>query len=415
MARKPRILFMAESVTLAHVVRPAQLALALKDSEYEVHFATTLEYKNRLCPEKANFHAIQCMSTQEFQNRLDRGFSVFNQSLLEKQIEEDLQLLKLLKPEIVVGDFRHSLSISARLHQTPYMGIANAYWSRFDEHIMPLPEIQPFRLMGQALSKWVLNFSRSLILPYIFQHQAKPLNELRQKHGLSTFSNIKDCYLDADLIGFADAFEVVSPNPNLKMPYISLGPLVGSFQVPIPSWWNQIRSDQPLVYLNLGSTGNVKLIQPLIAELTKEPIQIILGYMMQNESAVTEYSSGARVFCGQILPGDLICQRADVVISNGGSGGGYQALMAGKPLIGISKNMDQRMNMLYMSQNSFVREIFNWNCSVAKVAEAVRFFLKNDIERKKANDFKQTLSKYDCKSSFELARKQLLTQKMKVL
>jgi hypothetical protein len=77
--------------------------------------------------------------------------------------------------------------------------------------------------------------------------------------------------------------------------------------------------------------------------------------------------------------------------------------------------MDQRINMLYMSQNSFVREIFNWNCSAAKVAEAVRFFLKNDIERKKANDFRQTLSKYDYKSSFERARQQLLMQKTKAL
>lgn len=415
MARKPRILFMAESVTLAHVVRPAQLALALKDSEYEVHFATTSDYKDRLCPENAIFHAIQSMSSQEFQRRLDQGSSVFKTSLLEKQIQEDLQLLNLLKPEIVVGDFRHSLSISARLHQTPYMGIANAYWSWFDEHVMPLPDIRPFRFMGQTISKWLLNLSRSSILPYILQHQVKPLNELRQKHGLSTFSNIKDCYLDADLIGFADAFEVVSPNPDLKTPYISLGPLVGNFQVPIPSWWSQIRSDLPLVYLNLGSTGNARLIKPLITELTKEPIQIILGYMMQNESAVTEYPSGAKVFCGQILPGDLICQRADVVISNGGSGGGYQALMAGRPLIGISKNMDQRMNMSYMSKNTFVREIFNWNCSMEKVAEAVRFFLKNDIERKKASAFSQTLSKYDYRSSFELARQQLLRQNMKAL
>lgn len=408
MARKPRVLFIAESVTLAHVVRPAQLALALKGSEYEVHFATTVDYQKRLCPENAIFHPIQSMTSKEFQSRLDRGASVFNENLLQKQIHEDLNLLDLLRPDIVVGDFRHSLSVSARIHRTPYMGIANAYWSHFDEKIMPLPEIQPFRLLGQTVSNFLLNLGRSSILPYIFYQQAKPLNKLRKKYGLSTFSNLTECYLDADLVGFADAFEVVSADPNFKTPYINLGPLVGNFQVPIPGWWDEVRSDQPLVYLNLGSTGNADLIPALIKELTKEPIQVILGYMMKNEQAIKIYPNGARVFCGQILPGDFICQRADVVISNGGSGGGYQALMAGKPLIGISKNMDQRMNMSYMAKNSFVREIFNWNCSASKVAETVKFFLKNDIERKKAHDFKQILSKYDYKVSFELARKKLL-------
>lgn len=410
MARKPRVLFMAESVTLAHVVRPAQLAFSLKDSDYEVHFAATVDYQKRLCPENAIFHPIQSMASKEFQSRLDRGASVFNEKLLEKQIHEDLNLLDLLRPDIVVGDFRHSLSVSARIHGTPYMGIANAYWSHFNEKIMPLPEIQPFRLFGQTVSKILLNLGRSHVLPYIFQQQAKPMNRLREKYGLSTFANFTDCYLDADLVGFADAFEVVSPDPNFKTPYINLGPLVGNFQVPMPAWWDEVRNDQPLVYLNLGSTGNVDLIPALIEELTKEPIQVILGYMMKNEPAAKIYPNGARVFCGQILPGDLICQRADVVISNGGSGGGYQALMAGKPLIGISKNMDQRMNMLYMSKNSFVREFLNWNCSPQKVAESVRFFLQNDIERKKASDFKQLLSKYEYKFSFELARNKLLKQ-----
>ena len=41
---KPRILFVAEAVTLAHVARPAVLAQSLDRDVYEVFFATDLRY-----------------------------------------------------------------------------------------------------------------------------------------------------------------------------------------------------------------------------------------------------------------------------------------------------------------------------------------------------------------------------------
>jgi len=49
-AGKPRILFVAEAVTLAHVARPAVLAQALDRDVYEVFFATASRY-NELFPE----------------------------------------------------------------------------------------------------------------------------------------------------------------------------------------------------------------------------------------------------------------------------------------------------------------------------------------------------------------------------
>ncbi|MCB0311045.1 MAG: hypothetical protein KDD42_07410, partial [Bdellovibrionales bacterium] len=56
------------------------------------------------------------------------------------------------------------------------------------------------------------------------------------------------------------------------------------------------------------------------------------------------------VFQADFLPGDLACRRADFVISNGGSPTGYQALRAGKPLIGIASNMDQLLFMQGVEQ-----------------------------------------------------------------
>lgn len=45
-ARRRRILFVAEAVTLAHVVRPFALAQSLDPSRYEVHFACDPRYNS---------------------------------------------------------------------------------------------------------------------------------------------------------------------------------------------------------------------------------------------------------------------------------------------------------------------------------------------------------------------------------
>src|SRR5262249_4757293 len=47
------------------------------------------------------------------------------------------------------------------------------------------------------------------------------------------------------------------------------------------------------------------------------------------------------VFAADFLPGDMAAARADVVVSNGGSTTGYQALAAGRPVLGIPFNLDQ--------------------------------------------------------------------------
>lgn len=411
MGLKNRILFMGESITLAHVVRPAQLAESLDADVFEVHFATDSRYQKLFCPANATFHAISCMSGTEFQRRLDRGTTVFDEILLEMQIKEDLELFQKVKPDVVVGDFRNSLAISARLKGIPYLGIANAYWSHFNNEMMPLPEILPFRLIGHSLSQFIFEKGRKHILPWIFTQQAAPMNKIRQKYGFKPLKYFMDCYLEADLIGFADAYEVVNPNPNFKRASVCLGPLVGNFKISLPTWWNEIKNDHPVIYLNFGSSGNPHLIPDIIEELTKKPVQLIVGYNMKDQEQIEVCPSGARIFNGGLLPGDLICQKSDLVINNGGSGGGYQALMAGKPMIGITKNMDQMLNMHFMAQRSFVREIPNWNCSATQIAETVNLLVSNEIETQKAREFAAVLTKYQNSYSFNHTLEQLLKLK----
>ena len=50
-------------------------------------------------------------------------------SSLDRYVEEDLRLIDSFRPDVVVGDFRVSLAISARKARIPYVNVTNAYWS----------------------------------------------------------------------------------------------------------------------------------------------------------------------------------------------------------------------------------------------------------------------------------------------
>jgi hypothetical protein len=47
------------------------------------------------------------------------------------------------------------------------------------------------------------------------------------------------------------------------------------------------------------------------------------------------------IFVAEYLPGELAARRASVVVSNGGSPTGYQALAEGRPVLGVAFNLDQ--------------------------------------------------------------------------
>ena len=55
-------------------------------------------------------------------------------------------MIREVEPDVVVGDFRLSLSVSARVAGVPYLAITNAYWSPYARQRFPLPELPVVRM-----------------------------------------------------------------------------------------------------------------------------------------------------------------------------------------------------------------------------------------------------------------------------
>ncbi len=128
---KKTILFVAEAVTLAHFGRMMTLARSLDPAKYRIVVASDPRYLSLEQPFPFDFKPIWTIPGTQFTRALAKGKVVYGTKTLARYIDDDLQLLATIKPDLVVGDFRLSLAVSAPLAAVPYAAVVNAYWSPF--------------------------------------------------------------------------------------------------------------------------------------------------------------------------------------------------------------------------------------------------------------------------------------------
>lgn len=362
LARQKRVLFIAEAATLAHVARPAVLAAALDPARFEPFFASDPRFDRLLqvtCPRRA----IQSIPSAQFLDSLAKGSPLYDVATLRGYVEEDLAVLDEIQPDVVVGDFRLSLSISARLRKIPYCTISNAYWSPYRRQVYPLPDIPPARLFGVTVGTAVFRAVR----PFAFAYHTLSLNRVRRQFGLPSLGyDLRRVYTDADYVLYAD-FPELTPIENAPDNHVFLGPIVWSPSGALPEWWDQLPDDRPLVYVTLGSSGRSDLLAPTLDALSRLDVTVVAA----TAARVQLTGIPGRVYLTDFLPGEEACRRATVVVCNGGSPTTHQALVQGKPILGIPSNLDQYLNMSAICQAGVGRQIRSGKANQRNIAEAV--------------------------------------------
>jgi UDP:flavonoid glycosyltransferase YjiC (YdhE family) len=328
-----RILFVAEAVTLAQVVRLVTLARALDPARYEIHFASARFDDLIFRDTRFVQHPIWSLSPAVIDARVARGQRLYGRRTLAAYVREERALLQAVRPDLVVGDLRLSLAISAPLGRVPYAALINAYWSPFAaRESFPLPEHPIVKLLGVTLAERY--FERAL--PFVFRHFARPLNQLRRRHGLAELGTLPDILTFGDHTLFPDTPALV-PTRGLPAHQRYLGYVPWSPPVPLPEWWSRLDAGRPTVYVTLGSSGRVQRLPMVLDAAASLGCQVLLA----TAGRVRLGALPPHVFAADYLPGDLAARRAAVVISNGGSTTGYQALAEGRPVLGLPFNLDQ--------------------------------------------------------------------------
>ncbi|PWG62705.1 nucleotide disphospho-sugar-binding domain-containing protein [Spiribacter halobius] len=332
-----RILVFAEAVTLAHAARPFVVASELAARGHDVHLAWAPAYKQLFPAPTFRTHSLDSVSPADFRAALAAGRRLYDLSTLRRYAAKDRQLIRAIEPDVIIGDFRLSLSASARVEGVPYIALSNAYWSPYAEQAYPVPDLPLTRVVGLAASQWL--FDR--IRPQVFAHHARPLNRLRAELGLPALpADLRYAYTDADHTLYADIPGLTSLR-DAPHHHEVIGPIPWSPRISLPGWWDELPDDRPVVYVNLGSSGNTAVLGPVLQALATLPVTGVVA----TAGAAPPGPVPSNCFVADYLPGDQAAAVGTVVVCNGGSPGVQQALLAARPVLGLAGNMDQLLNM----------------------------------------------------------------------
>jgi UDP:flavonoid glycosyltransferase YjiC (YdhE family) len=272
---------------------------------------------------------------------LAHGRPVFTERYLAQCIEQDFALLRELQPAVVVGDFRLSLQVSARVTRIPYANVTNAYWSPYARPRFRMPAIRATRHLRPAIGDAVFR----LVRRFAFAVHARPMNRLRRRYGLAPLRrDVREVYCDGDLTLYADLPQLV-PIGEAPPSHRYIGPILWSPPLPTPPWWDETMGGDAPIFVSLGSSGAADILARVVDALHG------LGRPMVVATAGrTSISSREGVRVADFVPLDAMAASARLVVCNGGSPMAYHALAHGVPVLGIAGNLDQLLNMDYVER-----------------------------------------------------------------
>lgn len=390
MKTKTTILFLAEDVTLAHSSRAYVLASHIDPERYDIHFATSGKSRFLINSTDINFHEICTLASQKFIDRLRKGHPVFTVEELQRSVAADIELIKKLKPKLVIGDFRLSLGISAELTGTPYVALTNAHWSPSSSQPFPVPEHWFFRLIGLKAACWLF----SLLEPAILWYHARAFNKVRQRHSLPSVGNLKEVYTHSSWTLFTD-IPSIAPTHKTTDNQRYIGPVIWSPEIAPPTWWPSLADKSPLVYVTMGSSGDTTLLENILNALRCAGCIALVATAGRIK---IELSPG--VYPAEYLPGIEIIKKASLVICNGGSATAYQALSLGVPVLGIPSNADQFFTMESIARCQAGLLLRPGDASNAHVKTLVEALLGDETFKKKAMLLAEEISRYDSRTIF---------------
>lgn len=362
-----KVLLVAEDVTLAQVVRLAALGKALLDQagdEYEVHFASGSF--DPLVFDACQFtkHELFTAPKAQIFRAMDKGKRLYERETLFQYLRADIELIERVQPDVVVGDFRLSLSTAAELCGVKCGTLINAYWSPFYERpAWPVPDHPIVRWLGESLTAQY--FPRAI--PKVFSHFAAPLDAVRKKHGLKPLGSLLEMLTHGSATLYADD-PALFPMRNLPGSHLFLGPVPWSPACEVPKrLLDRDPSSRPLVYVTLGSSGRLDALTAVIDALGSRDIDVALA----TAGRLNLDGLPSNIQAYPFLPGEWMSEHAQIVICNGGSSTGYQAVSAGTPVLALPSNFDQFLATQVLVAQGAALEIPARLVTAAKVSHAL--------------------------------------------
>ncbi len=165
---------------MAHFVRPLVLAEAVDSSLYEIHFFAPAAFSMYLKNKPFTVGTLQTMPGDRFLANIARGAPPFSPAVIREYIRQDRELIRTIRPDLVIGDMRLSLPVSSRVEGVPFAMIMNAYWSPYARRRSIIPALPLTRIIPPRLLKSLYELTE----PLAYAYHARQMNSIRREFGV---------------------------------------------------------------------------------------------------------------------------------------------------------------------------------------------------------------------------------------
>jgi UDP:flavonoid glycosyltransferase YjiC (YdhE family) len=382
-----RILFLAEGATMAHFARPLALADSLDAGQYDVHFCAPSRFLPYLRRKPFVTIELSTMPGERFLANIGHGAPAFPPDVIRDYVRRDCGLIHDIGPDLVIGDMRPSLAISAHLEGVSCAVIMNAYWSPYARRrsiipSIPLTRVIPPRLLGPLYR---------MTEPLAFAVHVGQMNRVRKEFGIPPLPlDLRAMYTEADHVLYPDVPEF-TPTFGLPKNHRYVGICPWSPPWPKPDWWKRFEDDsRPKALIALGSSGAVRSLPALASALSKLSVAVVLATSGRDMPAITE-----GMYVAGLVPLTETAALCNVAVSHGGSTGVYPAIAAGTPVLGIPENADQHLSTAVLEESGAGLGVRIEEASPSRLRRALEKLLFDPQYRRSAQQWATVYSRYD--------------------
>jgi UDP:flavonoid glycosyltransferase YjiC (YdhE family) len=338
---------LAEGGTLAHPTRCAKLAELAARTGAEVVYGTSREYLPYVGQiPSASVVEISSPPTAEVLRRLDAGKFFATADELSQQFDENLRLLKEVRPTVAIGDARMTLPMACQRANVPCASLVNHHWSPFLSSRYPVPDSRPTRLFGVRLASLLSRF----VTPALLDKAIQPLNDVRAAHRFPPYEGMRAAYCDGDWVLYVGLPS--QAKPEFPQHHVMIGPLV----------WERTAADaalratladapKPVVFASLGSSGDPTLLPSVVSALAGWNGTLVATHP---DPASIRALRPTGTLVETFVPIADALKVADLVIGNGGTATVLASLVAGTPYMALYTNLDQALSVEQYRQTGAV-------------------------------------------------------------
>lgn len=348
-----KVLIFPYSNQLGTTIPSITLANLLKKNGYQVEFASRGKYTFIIKEKGYKVHDVPEISYLHYRQYLDKNrLDYYNEHAIRIFVDYEVNLIKELNPDIVVGHNRPSLFISTKLTQKKFVNLTVASLTRYYDQPFYIPEnhilnrIMPFIDVNKIVPKQL----PQLVFDITMKGFAKGFNKVLDLYNLPKVRSYIDLS-EADIVLLTETYGLVKLK-NIPENYFFLEQNTDSGFGDKFEWVNFVQEQKSkgkrVIALSMGSSAFESY--PIILD---KLVEFVLAHkeeyiLISNHCGLEkEFLNKENIFVEDYIQPSQLLEIADIVITHGGKNTLNEAMLAGKPVIGIPEQAEQLWNLKY--------------------------------------------------------------------